>query len=68
MAEEHCWAITQAAERVLEFGFRLVSLVHIFDYLCPQFTLAPYLTCAGELSASCYSGIISWKGDPDTQY
>ena len=25
---------------VLELGFQLVSLVHIFDYICPQFTLA----------------------------
>lgn len=45
-----------------------MSLVHIFDYVCPQFTLAQYLTCAGELSASCYGGFISWKGDRDTEW
>jgi hypothetical protein len=54
VAEEYCWAITQAAERYCcgrsgssesEFGCQLDSLVctHTVDHMCTRFRLAPDL-------------------------
>jgi hypothetical protein len=57
MAEEYCWAITQAAGRsscgpssssVLKFGFQLDSLVYTYtaEHMHTEFWLAHNSTCA----------------------
>jgi hypothetical protein len=82
LVEEYCWAIIQAAgrsycgrsgSRVLEFGFKLDSLVHthIVDHMYTQFRLAPdhpERNYWASREVSCLCTFISTTALPVTRY